>query len=415
MTLRGCVVLVVAVMSFGLGLPAAESISGEAWLEAAFDPIVDVFDALDLGFEVTYTLGNVELSTDGLLMLPATWVWQGFSAIGRLDGYGLAANVLFGPSTADYLYAEAIVELSIAGIDTAWHAAQLSDAVLGGPADGWALRIAGSVSGFELVSISEFGAQIEDGNFDGITIVHAATGEARHYATDPLIAGKGFTGQKITLRRIDFWCTDHVDATAYITRDGFESVSFGATGIEPGLLPWLAFDAELTYELEEKSLELEPRLSLGEVACVKIYAELDWNAPTLWIDGIKFHGIELVWQLGPVTLRDVAVFDLDCCVIATEAYGSVVERLAEAIDDGHDVYPDYWQLLSIAYAGGGCCGRDMAFLANVYFDEASTGLFDWAMTYVEAEIPFAEALSFTLGTEIRAGAHSFTFGFHVAW
>jgi hypothetical protein len=342
-------------------------------------------------------------------------VWQGFSAVGRFGPYALATNALFGPSTTDYLYAEAIVELSLVGIHLAWHAAQLSDAVLGGPADGWAVRIAGSVGPLDLVSISEFGARIEDDEFDGITIVHAATGLERHYATDPVVPGRGFTGEKLSVRGLSFGCVD-LDATLYLTSTGFESVSLGASGIEVGGLSWLTFDVELTFEPQTKSLAVTPRLSLAEAACVALYAELDWDAASASIDGIGLYGIELIGRFGPVTVRDVAVFDLDRYAITSEAYGSVVERLIDAIEDGHDVYPDYWELLSIAYRGAGCCGETTSFLVDVYFDEASSGLFDWAMTYVEATIPFADALSFTLRMELRpAGVDSLAFGVEVRW
>jgi hypothetical protein len=415
MTSRGCVVLLVAMTGLGFGVQAAGALSGSTSVWIEFDPMAGAFDALDLGFEVDYTLGEVVLSTDGLIVFPGTWVWQGFSAVGRIGGYALTTNVLVGPSTADYLYAEAIVELSIAGIDTAWHAAQLSDAVLGGPADGWAVRVAGSVGAFDLVSVTEFGARIEDDDFDGITIVHAATGLERHYATDPVVPGQGFTGEKLTLDGLPFCCAE-IDATLYLSCEGFQYISFGVTGIEVGAVPWLAFDAEVRFEIEEKSLSLEPGLSLGEVACVELYAELDWDAATRLLDGIGLYGIELVCTLGPVTVRDVAVFDLNRYAITTEAYGSIVERLVDAIEQGHDVYPDYWELLSIAYRGDGCCGGEFTFVANVYFDEASTSLFDWAMTHVEAAIPLAKSFTFTLATDtLAAGVDSLVFGFRIDW
>ena len=393
----------------------AGTLSGETSLWMEFDPLGAGLEALDLGLDIDYTLGAVTLSTDGLLVLPGTWVWQGFSAVGRFGGYALATNVLFGPSTTDYLYAEAIVELSIAGIDVAWHAAQLSDAVLGGPADGWALRIAGNAGPIDLVSISEFGARIEDADFDGITIVHAATGLERHYATDPLVPGKGFTGEKVTLRGVPFCCAK-IDAGVYFTCEGFQYVSFGVTGIEVGAVPWLSLDVDLTFELQTKSLVLTPKLALGEVACVELYGEIDWDAANRSIDGIGVYGIELSCELGPVTVRDVAVLDLNRYAITTEAYGSAIERLVDAIEAGHSYYPDYWELFSIAYRDDGCCGGDLTFLLNVYFDEASNSLFDWAMTHVEAEVPLANAFTFTLGMQARpVGVDSLTFGFHLDW
>jgi len=179
-------------------------------------------------------------------------------------------------------------------------------------------------------------------------------------------------------------------------------------------VPWLTFDVDLTFELQSKSLM--PRLSLGEVFCVELYTELDWDALTRLLGGIGLYGIELSCELGPVTVRDVAVLDLDRYAITTEAYGSVVERLTDAIEAGHSYYPDYWEMFSIAYRGQGCCGGDLAFLLDVYFDDASASLFDWALTHVEAEVPLADAFTFTLGMEaIPAGVDSLTFGFHLSW
>jgi len=404
-------VLLFASVAVPLG---AWTLSGATSLWIGFDPLAAGLNVLDLAFGVDYTLGAVTLSTDGLLVLPGAWVWQGFSAVGRFGGYGLTTNVLFGPSTTDYLYTEAIVELSIGGIDVAWHAAQLSDAVLGGPADGWALRIEGTVRTLDLVSISEFGARIEDDEFGGITIVHAATGEERHYATDPVVLGQGFTGEKVTLRGLSLGCAE-MDAGLYFRCAGFEYVSFGITGIEVGAVPWLTFDADLTFELQTKSLVLTPKLSLGNAFCVEVYAELDWDASTWLLDGIAVYGIELASEIGPVTVRDVVVLDLTRYAITTEAYHSVVERLTDAIEDGHDVYRDYWEMFSIAYRGDGCGGGDLTLLANVYFDEASTSLFDWAMTHVEAEVPLARGVSFTLALEAGAGVGSLLFGFHTDW
>jgi len=184
-------------------------------------------------------------------------------------------------------------------------------------------------------------------------------------------------------------------------------------------LSWLSFDVDLTFEIDEKSLSLEPSLSLGEAACIEVYAELEWDAAPLSVGGIGLYGIEFVCELGLVTVRDVAVLNPDTVlpryVITTEAYGSVIERRVDAIAAGHEYYP-YWELLSIAYSGAGCCGRDLEFLANAYFHEHSTGLFDWWMTRVEAEIPLAEDFSFTLGmTFYRTYVYPLTFGFRVDW
>ena len=74
-------------------------------------------------------------------------------------------------------------------------------------------------------------------------------------------------------------------------------------------------------------------------------------------------------MLGPVTVRDVAVLDLDHYAMTTDTYGSVIERLVDAITDEYGGYPDYWEMFSIAYRGDGCCSGDLISLLNVFFDE----------------------------------------------
>jgi hypothetical protein len=394
-----------------LGSPA---LSGLTWFDAQINSSIFSLDA-SFGAELVYDFGGVSLASDSVMAWPTTWVWQGISTVGSLGAFAFTTNVLFGPSTAEYLYAEAIIGTSMGGIDLAWHAAQLSDAVFGGPADGWALRVSAITRGFEIVSISEFGARIEDDDFDGITIVHAATGEERHYATDPLVPGKGFTGEKATIRALDLRCADLVGITFYATCAGFQFVAFEASGLETGL-PWLALDTELTFELETKDFSLSPTLLLGDVACVQLFADLAWNPAAGLLNAITISGLELACKLGAITVRDVAVLDLHRYVITTEAQGNAVETLVDALDQNHDYYPDYWQMLSIAYDTTSCCDGVLSFLANVFFDEASSSLFDWAMTHVQAAIPLDRSLSFSIEVEALSSDFSrFGFGFAVSW
>lgn len=415
MTKRIILVTLVGIVSIGLALSAAGTLSGRSWFDVTLDPDVG-FTGMDLGLEIDYEIGAYTFRADSLFVLPGIWVWQGFTAAGQLGAFSTEANILFGGSTADYLYGETIMNVSLGGIDFSFHAAQLSSAVDGGAASGAAIRMAGSAGSFGIVGVTEFGAQIEDDDFDGISIVHAATGRERHYLTDPRVAGEGFTGQKFTLSHFDFCCSEEITMTVYFTCVGFDYISFGVEDLLISNLSWLAVDAELKFEMEEKSLALTPKLVLGDIACFDLYAALDNEVDALSIEAIKINGISLECQIGPVTVRDVSLFAPCDLALTTERYGSVVLPIADILAKGMDYYPDYWEMFSIAYAGAGCCEGEYNFLANVYFDEESTSLFDWAMTHIEATIPFGNSLALTLEMEVtQTGSDYLGFGFEATW
>ena len=412
---RILLVLLVGIVSIGLTASAAGALHGRSWFDVMLDPDVG-FTGMDFGLELAYTIGGFTLGADSLFMLPGQWVWQGFTVTGVLGAFSTEANILMGGAPASYLYAETIMNISIAGIDFSLHAAQLSDAVHGGAADGAAIRAAGSVGAFGIISVTEFGAQIEDDDFGGITIVHAATGRERHYVTDPRVVGEGFTGQKFTINHFNFCCGEDITLTAYFTCEGFDYVSFGVEDLLVSNLQWLAIDAELKFELQTKSLLITPKLVLGDIACFELYVGFTPSAGAVGVDTINIHGIELVCQIGPVTVRDVSLFAPCDLALTTERYGSVVMPIVDILAQGMDYYPDYWEMFSIAYAGPACCVGECNFLANVYFDTASTSLFDWAMTHIEAMIPYGDSLAFTFGMEVaQTGLEYLGFGLEVTW
>jgi len=402
-------------LAASLAASASNGFSGESTLWLAFDPSAGSFDAIDLEFSLSYTIDDVVFSSDSVIAYPGTWVWQAFSACGDLGTYGLEANILFGASTAEYLYAEAIASLSIGGIDFAFHAAQLSDAVFGGPEGGWALQLSGEIEGFDFVGVTEFGARIQDDDYDGISIVHIVTGLERHYSTDPRPVGEGFTGQKLSLSREGIFCADLMAATLYISCEGFEYSQITAEGLDVGL-SFITLDTELRFELERKTLTVTPALSLGEIACFKPYGCVNWDDTSMAIQGIELSGLEIICELGPVVIRDVALFDLTEYVLTTERFGSRVMEIDDALEFGYDFYSDYWELLSIAVTGNDCCGGSYSFLASAYFDEAASSLFDWAMLHVEASIPLTTQVGITLGMETKpSGTDSIALGMSISW
>lgn len=432
MTKRMIVVAVVATALFGLTLLAAGPFSGSWSNEVLIEVGANLFKSFDSVLHLDYSFGGLVATSESEMYLAGGFVWQGFGMSGQLGAFDLQTDVLFGPSTSDFIYSQAIVTMSLAGVDLGFYFAQLSDAVLGGPASGVAFRLAGSVGAIDVVSVTEFGARIQDDDVDGITIYHAATGLYKSYVTNPLVpvtsdstcetgGNKGFTGEKVSLSGLSFGCVKDIETTLYMTQDGFDSFTVDLTGIDIGLA-WLALDFELVFTLDTKSWSMTPTFVVGESICIDTYIEVLTDAPdhTLYdsftsITGIAVYGFGLVCSWNGVTVKDLTVLDMGRYAITTPQYGSVIEEIATALDDGHDVYSDYWELLSIEVTRPGCCGG-LTFLANTYFSKTATSLFGWGMTYVEAKVPFGSSIFFSGSLAVEAsGLEHVGFGVGVNW
>jgi len=347
------------------------------------------------------------------------FIWQGFGLTGRLGAFDIQADLLFGPSTTDFLYAQEIITTNIAGVELGWYWAMLSSAVLGGPADGSALRLAGSFGGCDIVSITEFQARIKDEDFDGITIVHTATGLSRSYDTFPISTLQtgsccnGWSGEKVTISGMSFGCIENLTTTLYVScLSGFEWARFEVEGICTGL-PWLLLDLALSFELQTKSIVATPRLVVGECLCIDTYMEVLTDAPdnTIYgaftsLTGFSLYGLGFTYSGQGVTVKELTVFDTGRYVITTPNYGSLIESLAEVVDNGHEYFPEYWELLSIEVTQDGCCGGISDLLINTYFERGSGSIFGWGMTHVEGT--FAVNPTLSLGGEIEVDTTGLT-------
>ena len=406
--------LILSIVSFTL---VAGPLSGTWEAALAIAPTPFSFTELSSTFTVNYTVGGFT-GTSNSEFVVAGFIWQGFGLSGSLGAFDIQGDALFGVSTASFLYNQLIVTTSIAGIDFGFYAAHVSNAVLGGPADGSVLRMAGSIGELDVESYFELGARVEDvddDSFNGITIYHAATGAHKHYVTNPLVVGKGFTGEELIVSGWSFGCVNDITTTLYFTCAGFDFIKFSLTEIETGI-DWLSFDVDLTFQLQTKTLVLTPTLNLGENTCIDAYAELltDQAAMTS-ITGIRVYGVGFVSSFGNVTVKDLSVFDTGNYAITTEEYGSVIEEKADTLKYGHDFYPDYWEMFSIEVTGDGCCGGTYTFLASTYFMNGGV-LFDWGMTHIEATMPVNTDLFLKTEVEVdTAGVDHLGIGISVSW
>lgn len=429
--LTGAVVLLLS----GLTVLAASPFSGSWNTALALSPTPFSLSGFSSLLTVDYTLGGITASSNSEAYL-AGFIWQGFGLTGSLGTFNVEGEVLFGPSTGSFLYDQLIVTTSIAAIDLGLYAAQLSGDVLGGPADGAVLRVAGTIGSLQIVNCFEMGARIKDATYHGITIVHTATGLSKTYTTNPLVPGQGFTGDKLTVSGWSFACLSDGSASLYMTDQGFDSLELDLTGLETGL-SWLTVDLALTFELQTKSVAVTPALNLGEATCIVPYLALRGDTANS-INGIELYGLSASTTWGNVTLKDVTVFDSGQYGITTEAYGSRIESYADAAANGDQIYPDYWELFSIATSASGCCGGTVSFVVNTYFTHnpfgqvsiagalpenrpmriapSFGGLFGWGMTHVEVSLPVNQSLVLTGLLEVSiTGIDQFGAGVDFTW
>lgn len=417
MTNKILVVVAVVLSIVSLTL-VASPLSGTWDANLAIDPSPFSSTELSSTFVISYSVGGFTGTSNSDFLL-AGFIWQGFGVTGTLGAFTIQGDLLFGASTVDFIYDQLIITTSIAGIDFGLYWAQLSDAVLGGPADGSVLRMAGSIGDIDIVNCFELGAHVEDkgdNTLNGITIYHAATGAHRHYVTNPLVVGQGFTGEKIMISGWGFGCVEDIATTLYMTCHGFDYIKFALTGIEAGI-DWLNFDVDLMFQLQTKTLVLTPTMNLGENACIYLYSRLHTDPAAMTsITGIEIYGLGFTTTFGNVTVKDLSVFSTSCYAITTEEYGSVIEEKADALKYGHDFYPDYWEMFSLEVTGDGCCGGSYTFLANTYFNKNVTSLFDWGMTHIEATMPINTDLFLNEEVEVdTTGVDHFGVGMSVSW
>jgi hypothetical protein len=94
----------------------------------------------------------------------------------------------------------------------------------------------------------------------------------------------------------------------------------------------------------------------------------------------------------------------------------VIESITDAIEEGHEYYPNYWEMIFIDVALAGCCGSSDHIAFYVYFDQASGSLFDLAMTAVQATVALGPVLQLRGGLSIEAGGSShLTLGLACVW
>ena len=195
-------------------------------------------------------------------------------------------------------------------------------------------------------------------------------------------------------------CLDVVTATLKMrnpqttSQSAFEEVSFSATGLDLGL-PGITFDAELVFELAEKTVTLTPVLNLGTDTCLTLYANLGSGpAGALEITSFSMYGIRI-----------------------SHAWDGVSFESLSYLDDLHHVKDTYWERVTIKSVGDTCCGGLFEFSVSAYFEKTSLSLFDLAETEASLSFGLTDALTVRLKAVVasQGGPEELVLGWLLSW
>lgn len=194
-------------------------------------------------------------------------------------------------------------------------------------------------------------------------------------------------------------CLDLVTATLRmrnpqaVSQSAFEELALSVDGLDVGL-PSITLDADVVFEVAEKTVALTPVVNLGADACLTVYASLAGGTAGRWdITGLSLYGIRIA-----------------------DAWNGVSFEALSYFDDLHFVKDTYWESLTVRSIGDTCCGRGFEFSVSTYFDKTSSSLFGWAET--ETSISFGVTGGLTIRFKMAvepAGLEELAFGWRFSW
>jgi len=385
--MRKALVLSLAVI-LGLGFAAFAQgeLSGEWDTEINIDP-----DANQLGgffgftseLTVTYSIGGWDLTSYSVFD-ETGWLVQTFDAAGAFGAFTIGSSLVLGTDGTFTSW----------GVDTSF--------TFGAVAIGIDFDLIGEdirlcLTGDATTGLVDITVDLCFGDYlwDAAGDPDPTTGNG--------ICDLDWAGIDITIA-FPFCCAD-VTATLAIDCYGFQEACFSVDGIVVANIPWFTLDAEVCFELQTKTLTLTPAFDFGADVCFDVYicapadAGVGPSGPVLAIPEIYITGIGLVCEIGGVSFTGISF------------WGDVCD------DYKPDILGDYWEMYQIATTEDACCGP-FDFSVAVYFDAASTSLFDVAAFDANFSYELGEALTFTMGLYNQFSPTTdleLSIGFEVTW
>lgn len=226
---------VVTLVSF-----AEPSLSGSWSLSVTVDPASPLNLDAKTDLEVTYAVGEWEFTASSTVDKMG-WSAQDFDASGPFGDLSLSSSLQFDPAAASFKKWTS---------STSWD----EDVV----ALSATFEVAPNYIAFDLSA----GAEVEDLSLDVDIGLRSKGG-----------CGLLFDGLDVSVS-FPFCCAE-VSGDLSFTYDGFEEAAFSVSAITIPNLSWITVDADLTFEMDEKTLELSPSFEFGDFACLKLYIDAD--------------------------------------------------------------------------------------------------------------------------------------------
>jgi hypothetical protein len=400
---KALVLAMVCALGLGAGAFAQGVLSGSWGADICINVQSSTFDSFESTLTVEYSISGWTFASETVFDM-AGWQGQSFYVDGILGAFTIASDLVFYPQSAAFGYWHTAATVNIAGValnfETILASLVVNDCgyVLAAPGGfGMLIGVSGGAADLQFSAnlyISSLLVDLVD--CDGVV-------DTLMPADDCNLA---FTSIDFSIQ-FPFNCIELVDVSVAFSCVGFDGITFTLTGIVLPNLPWIAFSAELTFEVgtgSAKTLVLKPSLDLGDFTCVTIYASLCHTDPTgaqtpaiCDIVGLNIRGIGLEAEFNGCTFTSLS-------------------SLEATYNETLIGYAQYWEKFCISCGGDSCCGGAFSFDVCTYFDAASLLLFDWGMTTISLE--FGISSNFDLNTSLKISELGFTewcVGFTVTW
>lgn len=354
------------IILFALGcIGFAQQLSGSWDLDMTIDPQQTYFSSslvIDSLLKVNYSIGDWTFGSSTVLDEDG-WVDQDFSTTGILGAYTLTAAVDFNP---DATFGSLVTTTSVS---------------FAGVLFGTTFTLEGDDT-FLIVTVSGYAGDVD---------INVSVG----FGDDDAVCDFPFDEVTISVG-FPFDCAE-ISSTLKIGCDGFDRITFSASGIAVPTLPWLTIGANLVYTLQSKSLTLSPTFDFGTVTCIDFYVEVD-SSDNFTLNSITLEGIKFSADTGTVTFTGISFW-------------------GDGIKPGRLVGTGYWEVYTIETNTEACCGP-FSFDVSVFFLENGLRLFDVSLFEANLELTVAPQFVFSTGLEIDVEVSAttvWTLGFAITW
>ena len=206
---------------------------------------------------------------------------------------------------------------------------------------------------------------------------------------------------------------------------GFGFFDLQVSDVDLGLSGLTLDQLALRFDVDSKTVLFDFGLRMAETFCFTPYVSLQEGASGRLIDGLSFDALELICNVGDVTvivselLRTSTQIGLGESILYIGSDARIHELYLSLGGFGECFDPvDANEAIGIEFGREGCCGASMKFGVYAFFDTdlPGTSLFDWSETH--ARLEYATASSLTVSGYLDVSTAGITWlgvAFEVAW